>query len=216
MKAVKEFFKNIMNKDFLISISCLMILQALIYYFIKFCQSDYHYFNSIIDSKIPFIPLSVYIYDIFYPFVFLIFYYIFCKDKKTYYNGIIAGIIGYLICDIIFLTYPTIMVRNDISGVNMDFLTSLVVKITYLYDEPPLNCFPSIHCLFCFQVIVTTIFSKNIKVKNKIIISIISLLIIISTLLVKQHYFYDVIGALIICIISNIALYITKRILFKK
>ena len=213
MKAVKEFFKNIMNKDFLISISCLMKLQALIYYFIKFCQSDYHYF---IDSKIPFIPLSVYIYDIFYPFVFLIFYYIFCKDKKTYYNGIIAGIIGYLICDIIFYMYPTIMVRNDISGVNMDFLTSLVVKITYLYDEPPLNCFPSIHCLFCFQVIVTTIFSKNIKVKNKIIISIISLLIIISTLLVKQHYFYDVIGALIICIISNIALYITKRILFKK
>lgn len=210
MEEVKAFFRNIRKKDFLISISCLMIIQALIYYFIKFYQTDYHYFNSIIDSKIPFIPLSVYIYNIFYPFVFLVFYYIFCKDKKTYYNGIIAGIIGYLICDIIFYMYPTMMIRNDISTINMDFLTAFVVKLTYLYDEPPLNCFPSIHCLFCFQVIVTTILSKNIK--NKIIINIISLLIIISTLLVKQHYFYDVIAAFVVCIISNLFVYIIKRI----
>ena len=216
MKEVSVFFKKIKDKNFLISISCLMLLQAVIYFFIKFCQSDYHYINATIDTNIPFIPWFIYIYNLFYPFVFLSLYYIYCKDMNKYYRGVMAGIVGYLICDIIYLIYPTIMIRSDISSIPMDYLTMLVVKITYYFDEPALNCFPSIHCLFCFQVIITTFVSKNVNIKNKTIISVIGLLIIISTLFVKQHYFYDVIAALGVCIIANTMIYLIKRILLKK
>ena len=108
---------------------------------------------------------------------------------------------GFLICDVIFLTMPTIMYRPIIP--KYDPLTDLVLKITYIYDNPPLNCFPSIHCLFCFQVIYGYLFSKH-NVKNKIIVITIALLIIISTLFVKQHFIYDVISAFLICLMTNL------------
>ena len=85
---------------------------------------------------------------------------------------------------------------------NIDVVTDFIIKATYFLDNPALNCFPSIHCLFCFQVILTTILSKNIKFKYKFLITIVSFLIIMSTVLVKQHYFLDILGALIICIIA--------------
>ena len=82
--------------------------------------------------------------------------------------------------------------------------TEWVVKITYLVDTPALNCCPSIHCLFCFQTIYSLVSSKKINKKLKIFSTIYLILIVLSTFTVKQHYVYDVILALIICIIANI------------
>ena len=111
----------------------------------------------------------------------------------------------------IFLIYPTMMVRADISNVSMDFLTRFIVNITYFFDEPPLNCLPSVHVLFCLQVIYSTIFCKNISKKKKVIMIIIGLVISASTLFVKQHYFYDVIAAFIVCSLANLIIFIIKK-----
>lgn len=199
MKRLKDFYLK--NKKFVISISILLIGQAVLYWFLKLFQSNPTYIDYYLDDKIPFLGRFVYIYDTFYPFVFFAFYYLYKKDEKAYFKGIIAGIIGFIICDIIFLSMPTIMYRPVIPSI--DSLTDLVIKITFLYDSPPLNCFPSIHCLFCFQVIYSFIFSKS-DVKNKILIILYSLLIIISTLFIKQHYIFDVISAFLIVIISSL------------
>lgn len=193
------------NKKFLISISALMLTQAFMYWFLKLFQSNPYYINSVIDSKIPFIGYFIYIYNMFYPVVFLSFYYLFKKDEENYFKGIISGIIGFLFCDLIFLLFPTIMNRPTVF--EYDYLTNLVLKITYYFDTPALNCFPSIHCLFCFQVIFSFLLGNNIDKKKKILIILINLLIVISTVLVKQHYFYDIIMALFICIFSNIIVY---------
>ena len=104
-------------------------------------------------------------------------------------------------CDIIFLFMPTIMYRPMTP--NYDPITNFVLWITYFFDEPPLNCFPSIHCLFCFQVVFSYIYSKAKREKKAIIITI-AFLIIISTLFIKQHFIYDVIAAFLVCIIANI------------
>lgn len=206
---IKDYFSLISNKNFLKSIAILLISQGILYYFVKYLQFDYHTINSSIDNKIPFIPYFIYFYNFFYPFVFLTFYYVFCKDLEKYYQGISAGIIGFVISNIIFIIYPTIMVlRPEIN--NIDVVTDFIIKATYFLDNPALNCFPSIHCLFCFQVILTTILSKNIKFKYKSLITKVSFLIIMSTVLVKQHYFLDILGALIICIIANIIVYLLK------
>lgn len=199
MKKIKKFIKD--NKKFVITITLLMGGQALLYWFLKLFQSNPTYIYFELDEKIPFLGRFVYVYNMFYPFCLLAFYFLYKKDEKSYYKSIIAGIIGFIICDIIFLTMPTIMYRPIIP--KYDPFTDLVLKITFLYDNPPLNCFPSIHCLFCFQVIYGYLFSKN-TIKVKAIISIISLLIIISTLLVKQHFIYDVISAFLICVMTNL------------
>ena len=196
------------NKKFLISISILLVSQAFFYWFIKLFQTNPYYINYSLDKQIPFVPHFIYIYNLFYPFIFIAFYFLFKKDENNYYQGIIAGIIGFLFCDLIYLYYPTIMLRPPIPT-NLDFLTELVVKITYLVDEPALNCFPSIHCLFCFQIIFSYIKSTKINTKNKILAIITSSLIIISTVLVKQHYVFDISSAFLICIIANIITNIT-------
>lgn len=197
------------NKKFLISIASLMLSQAFFYWFLKFFQPNPNYISLPIDQKIPLIPSFIYIYNTFYPFIFIAFYFLFQKDEKTYYKGIIAGIIGYLFCDIIYLCYPTIMPRTLIPN-DINVITALVLKITYFIDTPAVNCFPSIHCLFCFQIIFSFLKAKTINIKTKGFIIIYSLLIILSTVLVKQHYFVDIIGAFLICIIANLIVDITK------
>ena len=198
MKVLMKFIKE--NKKFVISISILMLAQSVLYWFLKLFQSNPTYLYYYLDDKIPFLGRFVYIYNMFYPFCFVAFYFLYKKEAKTYYKGAIAGVMGYLICDIIFLFMPTIMYRPVIP--NIDPITNLVLKITYLYDNPPLNCFPSIHCLFCFQVIFSYLLSKC-KTKKKAIITIIATLIIISTLFIKQHFIYDVIAAFLVCLIAN-------------
>lgn len=212
----KVFFKEITNRDFLISISCLMLMQSLIFTFIKYLQIDYHVMASRVDDFIPFLPYIVYIYNIFYPFVFIVLYYVFLHDKKSYYHGIIAGTIGYLLCDIIFLIYPTIMIRPDVMYDKLDIITGFIVKLTYLVDTPAINCFPSIHCLFCFQAAYTTIVSKGIGKKEKAIITFILLLISASTVLMKQHYFYDILGAFAVFAFSNIITFLIFKFIKKK
>ena len=199
MKRIKDFSKK--NKKFVITITLLLGGQAFLYWLVKLFQTNPSYIYYELDDKIPFLGRFVYIYNLFYPFCLVAFYFLYKKDDKAYYKSIIAGIIGYIICDIIFLSMPTIMYRPIIP--KYDLITDLVLKITYIYDNPPLNCFPSIHCLFCFQVIYGYLTSKYDK-KAKIIAITISLLIIISTLFVKQHFVYDVISAFLICLMTNL------------
>ncbi len=198
MKKVISFIKK--EKKFVISMFILFFGNAFIYWLIKSFQTNPIYINYFLDDKIPFWGWLVYIYDMYYPFSILAFTLLYFKDKKTYYKGIISAIIGCIICYIIILIVPTIMFRPIVP--NYDPLTNLVLKITFFFDEPPLNCFPSLHCLFCFQIIISYIMSKC-TIKRKTWVIIFALLVIISTLFVKQHFIYDVIAALLVCIMAN-------------
>ena len=202
---MKDYCKNFKDKRFWISIILFLGGQSFLYTVIKLIQSNYHTFNFGIDNAIPFIPAGfIIIYNMFYPFLFFTFYYIFGKDKKAYDKGIIAAIIGYIICNIIFAIYPVEMVRPDITNLNIDWLSQYILELTYKCDTPAINCFPSIHCLFCFQTIYTIVRSKNINVINKILFSLLATTIIISIFLVKQHYVVDMLAALLISVIANI------------
>ena len=206
-KKLKEFFSEFLNKKFLISICAMMLAMAIFYWVVKLIQFDYHYIYSPIDNKIPFIPHFVYVYDLFFPTVLLTMYYVFRKDRKHYYRGIMAAIIGDVISSIIFVIYPTIMFRPWVDYSSLDFLTRLVLKITYTADTPALNCCPSIHCLFCYQAIFTLCISKKIKKRVKIPLSLFLILIVLTTMIIKQHYFYDAVLAFIIFVITNIIVY---------
>lgn len=200
MKKIKSFVKN--NKKFVISMAIVLIGNGFLYWLLKTFQRNPVYINYYLDDKIPYWGWLVYVYNMFYPFFILVFYLLYKEDEKAYYKGIISLMIGVIVCDIIFLFMPTIMYRPITP--NYDPFTNLVLKITYYFDEPPLNCFPSLHCLFCFQEIFSYIKSKC-TIKRKIWVIIGASLIIASTLFVKQHFIYDVIAAFLVCLIANMA-----------
>lgn len=175
--------------------------QPILYLLVKLVQTNYHTIYTPLDNIIPFIPHFIYIYNLFYSFIILSYYYLYKKDEKNFNIGIKVGIISTLIAYIIFIIYPTIMIRPNI---NVDSITSLVINTTYKFDNPAINCFPSIHCIFCFTIIYITTISSKINIKSKTLINALSFFIIISTVLVKQHYVLDILGAFTITIIITL------------
>ena len=196
----------IKSKKFWVTILCLLIGNGVFYWFLKLFQSDFHYIHFFLDDKIPLIPKTIWIYNSFYPIVFISYYLMFKKgNEDTFMKCVISSFIGCFVCYIIFLCYPTIIDHGVIP--DTDFLTKLHLDITYFFDNPAINCFPSIHCLFCFQVMFGLFKSKGFNNKLKIFLMIYLFLIAISTVFVKQHYFYDILGGLVVCIVANIVTY---------
>ena len=187
-------------KKFLLSSGLVLGLEAVFYWLIKLFQYNYSTFNFTMDSTIPFINHFVFIYDMFYPFMFLALYLIYKEDKKLYKNTLKCIIVGFIICMITFLIYPTVIIRPD---VEVNSFTNLVLYLTYYFDTPAINCFPSIHCLFMFQLIFSFMSFKTTMFK-KISVIIFSILVILSTLFIKQHYVIDVVVSFIICLIVNL------------
>ena len=201
---MKKRFKELKEKDYWLSILLLLGGQSFLYVLIKHFQFGFHTFDFAIDDMIPFVPPFVLIYNLFYPFLFVVFYLLYKKDKKAYDKAVIAGTLGYIICNIIFVIYPVEMIRPNITNLQADPLTKLVLTITYNSDNPAINCFPSIHCLFCFQTVYALIRCKDMKKLPKVLLSLFALVIVISIFFVKQHYVVDMIAAFIIVILCNL------------
>ena len=199
------------HKFFLISTGSIFLINAFIYFFIKLFVTEYNLIGSTLDNYIPFIPSFIYFYMIWYPFEIFSLYFIYKKDKETYIKTLIALILALLIMHLIFIIYPTMVDRPEVNSFNS--LTTLILYIAFKSDTP-VNCFPSGHCIICFILIFSFLKSKNITIKNKTIFTTINILIILSTLFVKQHVIYDVIGSLVL---SNASFYLVfKTSLLKK
>ena len=186
----------------------LLGLQALLYFVTKNFNSSFHLIGSSYDDLIPFIKYFIYVYHSWYPCLVLVWILLFYFDRDKCINFIVTGILSMIIGNIIFLAYPTTVLRPDI--VVNDF-TSLVVSITYNADSP-VNCMPSMHCIFCF-ISIFCLFNSKIKNRYKIPICLYFVLIVLSTLFVKQHVIIDVISAFII---SSCCYLVSKLNFFEK
>ena len=147
----------------------------------------------------PLVPFFIIFYSIWYPYLFVVFYFIFQKDKDKFKSLIKKYILCAVIADLCFVIYPTMVSRPEVNGFNS--LVSLMLYITYISDIP-VNCFPSLHCTFALLVMYAVTFDKNMNKVFRFLVGIISPLICLSTVLVKQHSVIDVVGALFLsCII---------------
>lgn len=176
------------------------IINSIIYYIIKFIQSPPSLIGSALDKKIPFIDHFIYFYILWYILLITIPYFFYKTEKKSYDKYCTLYILCAITANIIFLIYPTTITREIITP---NTITLQLVDIIYFLDTPAVNCLPSMHCICCFLFIVVTLQEKKIDIKNKILITTISTLIVLSTLFIKQHVLYDVLLALIIVIIYN-------------
>lgn len=185
-------------KFYLLSAGSVFAINAFLYFFIKLFITEFNLIGSTLDSYIPFVPSFIYFYMMWYPFEIFTLFYIYKKDKKNYINTLVSLSLSLLIMHSIFIIYPTMVERPVVDSFNS--LTSLIVYLTFKSDTP-VNCFPSGHCMLCFVMIFSVIRSKGIILKKKYILVIINILIVLSTLFVKQHVLYDVIGSLIISVL---------------
>lgn len=183
------------NYKLFLTIAFLVIYQSLLYLISKLTPIKTTILTSTIDSRIPFIPFFIYFYILWYIMLFIVPYLLYKSDKEIFKKYFVSTFISITIAGLIYIFFPTSIVRASINGSG---ITNFIVKFIYLIDTPVMNCFPSMHCIISFLFIFSVIGCRNLSNKYKWVISILSCLIVISTLLVKQHVVVDVISGFII------------------
>lgn len=156
-----------------------------------------------LDKEIPFISVFVFPYIYWYIYIFIGVIFILVKDRRKYIRALLAVYIGMLVCYFIYYLFPVEIARPTI--INND-LPNKLVNIIYQNDRP-LNCFPSLHVLNSYIIMRYT----NRK-ENKYwfyYTQIVGILIILSTLFIKQHFILDGIAAIIL---GEIVILISKNI----
>lgn len=145
------------------------------------------------DRLIPFVPAFIIPYLLWYPYVFLMFVVFFRKDRNVYYRSLTLTCIGLAICYIVFYLYQTTLPRPEVGH---NGVLNWLVGIVYQTDAP-YNCFPSIHVLTSYIVVKAAYQCKLSRMANTAV-CLISGIIIISTLFVKQHVLMDVVGGIVL------------------
>lgn len=192
------------NRKIIINILSLVLFQTLLYFFAKFTPFEYHVVNTEFDNYIPFISIFVYPYVMWFVTLFLV-PYLFYKYEKRLYNVYLRTIvISLIIAFIIYVFYPTTLIRNEVVPKN---LSTFIIWLVYFVDTPAINCLPSAHCMISFVHIYITLIIKKMPPKIKALIIVQSILVIFATLFIKQHVIVDVVFAFIISLIIYIPNY---------
>lgn len=181
--------------DYLLLLSVFAVL-ALYPFINRFIQSDVHTLSSSLDSKIPFVPFSILPYLSFFLLIVWSLAVFLVEKERLYrqmcYSIIVVSLVSYSI----YLSYQTRMTRPIITGFGLfDNLVSFVYRI-----DPPYSSFPSLHSSLS-TVIAFLWFRSASKVKYLVLCW--SVIIILSTLMVKQHHILDVLGGITLGIVIS-------------
>lgn len=204
---MKKYIKKLEIKPIITTIS-LVCIQSILYFISKLLQGDLNLVGNVIDTKIPFVPAFFIPYCIWYLMIFIIPYYLYCKDKDKFIKYTMAYILCSMIGNIVFISYPSTVTRPTVTGTD---IFSLIAKFIYWIDTPT-NCFPSLHCAISMLFILYTCESKNTNIITKISVCIISILIMLSTLFTKQHVVVDFISGDMLALIVYLIVKPSKKL----
>lgn len=206
---MKEKWKLMIQKNYfpaLVSLA-VVIYQAICYFLAKFTPFAAHVVGGEIDNAIPFLPIFIIHYVLWYLFLIVVPCMLYQENKENFYWYLVTNFLVDTIATIIFIFYPTLLIRPEI---HVDNIFTWLVSLIYWGDTPALNCFPSIHCASCFIAIFIMIKGNKIKKEYRFTTSIFAILIIASTLFIKQHVVVDVVGAFILAIATVLLVKITS------
>jgi membrane-associated phospholipid phosphatase len=185
---VKRIFFLILPLSYMLSIP----LLHTIYEWLNGRQRSAHLLVTELDRYIPFVPAFVIPYVFWYVFVFLTLAYICYKNRAVYLKTLIAYNISLLISYSIYYFYQTTVPRPSL--LPQDIFGQI---IAYLYStDMPYNCFPSIHVLSTYLIIKAVQKSCADQFVFQAFTWLTGLVIIASTVFIKQHVILDVIGGI--------------------
>jgi len=179
-------------------------LTYLVFYMLWFghleqtVTKNYEVIHTKLDNYIPFIEIFIIPYLLWFIYVAIVILYLFFKNKHDFVKYCIYLFTGMTVFLIISTFWPngqhlrpTIMPRNNI----------FTQMISFLYKaDTPTNIWPSIHVYNSLGTHLAIIHSKELKNMKSITISscILCILIILSTMFIKQHSVFDVFTAFIL------------------
>ncbi|MDD7740651.1 MAG: phosphatase PAP2 family protein [Lachnospiraceae bacterium] len=193
MKTVKQY------RHLLIAAGYGVFYLTCFHYLEQRVTRGYHLIHTPLDDMIPFCEFFVIPYLMWFGYIaWAIFYFGICnKNKKEYYQLIFNLGIGMTLFLVISYLYPNGQNLRPTEFPRSNVFTGLV---QYVYGiDTPTNIFPSIHVYN--SVAVATAVEKSEKFRKRPLIRKIStalaILIILSTMFLKQHSVSDVCCALV-------------------
>ena len=193
------------------------VLPAVAYVLIYFAWFHYlelvntglkvHIIHSAIDDHIPFCEYFIIPYLAWFFYVFIVMAYLFLENKTDYLRACAFLFTGMTVFLIVYTIWPNgqnlrpaVMPRNNI-------FTQMVAGL-YASDTPN-NIFPSIHVFNSIGCNIALHRNERLKKHHIVLASstILSTLIILATMFLKQHSFFDVISAILMSVVMYVIVY---------
>lgn len=192
---MRRFFDKMMPRYSRIPLLMVFIVNILVYYFSRLINInlEHHSLEILVDRAIPFLPEFIVIYVLAYVQWFVGYIVISRESRELCYKYMSAEIVAKLICFLFYIIYPTAILRPEIAGGGFfNWLTSLIFA-----SDPANNLFPSVHCLASYICFRGAISLKKVGLSYKLGNLIFAILVFLSTVFVKQHFFVDIFGGIL-------------------
>lgn len=195
MKKYSSLIKN--NKH------CLLLLYWPIHFIwyeilrVAYADADVLMIHSDLDNAIPFCEWFIIPYVFWYFYIALVLIYSLKRGKREFIRADLL-LTGCMLLPMIFCTLVPngieLAMRPDFESLGRDNWAIEMVKSIYEADSPPRNVMPSMHVSVSWALMFAVLQSEGLKGKwgIKIPAIIMSLLITLSTVFIKQHSILDV------------------------
>lgn len=168
--------------------------------------SHYALIHTVLDDKIPFCEIFIIPYYAWFIYVAAVMLYLlFNMEVEVYYKNYMFLVTGMTLFLIISTLFPNMhQLRPDVMP--RDNVFTHMIALLYKADTPT-NLWPSIHVYNSLGTMIAVRNSKKIGKIGRILSDIMGVLIILSTMFIKQHSIYDVVTAFFMAIIFYLAFY---------
>ncbi len=203
LKKYGAFWKHKFNK--FLPLFLFFIAYLLLFSLIEQAEApEYHYTYMRIDRLIPFCEFFVIPYFAWFLMIPCVCFYLLMKKESEYRRMSYMLVFGMSVFIVFSLIVPTKLYLRPyfIPG---DNICSRMVAYLYSIDTST-NVFPSIH-VYNTCVAMQAVMRSNTRLFRKPVmrvgIDLLSILIILSTVFIKQHSLLDVVGALLLFVLAD-------------
>ncbi|SDN92285.1 PAP2 superfamily protein [Paenibacillus sp. yr247] len=190
MNKFRKYARHIIPFLFILTIPLLGVLYSLT----DNSEHNVHSLTTLLDYNTPYLKIFILPYIAWYPYLLVSYIFLCISDRKAYYVTLTSYNVCLIVSNIIFFCYQTTVPRPI--NIGHDWLNNIVSWV-YQHDRP-FDCFPSIHVIGCYLVMKGVCHSQIRQRIARLIIYLVGTTIIVSTLFVKQHVLFDVIGGILI------------------
>ena len=177
----------------------------------KYVATDsYNVMHMTFDNRIPFVPIFIVPYTLWYPALFIIGLHHLRRDADAFRRYMWSFGLTYAISIFVYIVYPNGQnMRPNLCGAD-DIFTQ---TIAYLHTiDTNTNVFPSIHTTGSLLIIFAVFDSKLTRRVRYIIPAVVFfVLTAVSTVCLKQHSITDIFGGVVVGVVIYLVVYVWIR-----
>ena len=173
-------------------------------------KTDFSVIHIELDDKIPFMEIFVIPYFLWFAYIFVTVAYFFFRDRSEFYRCTAYLFGGMTVCLLIYTIWPNGHdLRPNLSALGRDNLFTRLMAWLYGTDTCTNVC-PSIHAFNSIGACIAIYKSRYLKSMKWLRAGalILTILICMSTVFLKQHSSFDVICAGLLALVMYMAVYV--------